>query len=206
MDHTVTSLKNDSKRNHATTNLQQWVPLYRVTHANGKTSNWLPLTLNLHLSLCKFCKICKLFQSNLSHRNVLSNCEDPLGQKLSGASGKHPGPEGISKTLSLKPWNWLDENRRTEINVTPQVQWPHLHFSVAKMAGCLRGEQHVGAKAENNGHLSESISMIMKCVLGSPWEESADTAALHGEFCHRMKEVGGKTWRNIRASHLLYPL
>ena len=67
-------------------------------------------------------------------------------------------------------------------------------FSVAKKAGCLRGEQHVGEKAEKNGHLTESISMIMKCVLGSPWEErSDDAAALHGEFCHRMKEVGGKT-------------
>ena len=75
---------------------------------------------------------------------------------------------------------------------------PHLHFSVAKKAGCVRGEQYVGEKAAADGQLSESISMIMKCVLGrSPAreEESSDddAAALHGEFCHRMKEVGGKT-------------
>ena len=78
---------------------------------------------------------------------------------------------------------------------------PHMHFSVAKMAGCLRGEQHVGETAEN-GHLSESISMIMKCVLGSPWEESSgDKAALHGEFCHRIKEVGGKA---LEVSNMKY--
>ena len=75
---------------------------------------------------------------------------------------------------------------------------PHLHFSVAKKAGCLGGKQHVVEEAENTGPLSESISMIMKCVLGSPWEESADAAALHGEFCHRMKEVGGKNMKKYQ--------
>ena len=40
-----------------------------------------------------------------------------------------------------------------------------------------------------DGHLTESISLIMKCILGSPWRASDDDAALYEEFCYRMKEV-----------------
>ena len=32
--------------------------------------------------------------------------------------------------------------------------------------------------------------MIMKCLLGSPWRNSDDDAAMYEEFCQRMKEVG----------------
>ena len=37
--------------------------------------------------------------------------------------------------------------------------------------------------------MTESISMIMKCILGIPWRAS-DDAALYEEFCYRMNEVG----------------
>ena len=66
-----------------------------------------------------------------------------------------------------------------------------MHFSVAEKARCGRGgDEERGGGDEEDGRLTESVSMIMKCILGSPWRDSDDAAALYEEFCHRMKEVG----------------